>query len=141
MRDTIHNETYLVAIPPVVVSDDTGQVGNWIDRSGYDSLSFAILTGTLADTDATFTVLMQEADASNYSDAYAVCEEDSLSAVEGVAAATAASFTFAADNATTKIGYIGGKRYVRITVTPSANSSAAPLAALAILGHPSVRPV
>ena len=78
MRDTIHNETYLVAIPPVVVSDDTGQVGNWIDRSGYDSLSFAILTGTLADTDATFTVLMEEANASNYSDAYAVCVRGQL---------------------------------------------------------------
>jgi hypothetical protein len=141
MRDNIHNETYRVAIPPVVVSDNTAQVGAWIDRSGYDSLSFAILTGTLADADATFAVLMEEANASDYSDAWAVAEQDSLSAVEGIAAATAAAFTFAADDATTKIGYIGGKQYVRITITPAANSSAAPLAALAILGHPSKRPV
>jgi hypothetical protein len=141
MRDTIHNQTYKVAIPPVVVTDNTPQVGAWIDRSGYDSLSFAILTGTLADTDATFAVYMEDADASNHSDAWAAAEQDSLSAVEGVAAATAASFTHANSNFTSKIGYIGGKQFVRITVTPAANSGNAPLSAVAILGNPSVRPV
>jgi len=141
MRDNIHNETYLVAIPPVVVTDNTAQVGAWIDRSGYQSLSFAILTGTLADADATFAVLMEEANASDQSDAAAVADQDMLSESEGTAPETAAAFTFAADNATRKIGYIGGSQFVRITITPAANSSAAPLAAVAKLANSSVRPL
>ena len=139
MRDAIHNETYKVAIPPVVLTDNTGQVGNWIDRSGYDSLSFAILTGTLTGT-PTFTVLMEDADASDYSDAWAVAECGSLSQVEGVAAATAAGLGVAVSNNVAKIGYIGGKKFVRITVNPASNTGA-PLAAVAKLGNPSIRPV
>jgi hypothetical protein len=141
MRDSIHNEKYLVAIPPVVVTDNTAQVGAWIDRSGYNSLSFAILTGTLADADATFTVLMEEASASDQSDHATVADQDMLSQVEGTAPEAAASFTFANDNFAGKIAYIGGKQFVRVTVTPAANSGAAPLAAVAKLSHASVRPV
>jgi len=141
MRDNIHNESYLVAIPPVVVSDNTAQVGAWINRSGFQSLSFAILTGTLVDADATFAVLMEEANASDQSDAAAVADQDMLSEVEGTAPEAAASFTFANDNATRKIGYIGNSQFVRITVTPAANTGAAPLAAVAKLANGSVRPV
>lgn len=141
MRDSIHNEKYLVAIPPVVVTDNTAQVGAWIDRTGFDSVSFGFLTGTLADADATFTVLMEEASASDQSDHAAVADQDMLSQVEGTAPETAASFTFANDNSASKIGYIGGKQWVRVTVTPAANASAAPLAAFAKLSHASVRPV
>jgi hypothetical protein len=67
MRDNSHNETYRVAIPPVVVTDNTAQVGAWIETASYQSLSFAILTYTLADADATFAVLMEEADAADKS--------------------------------------------------------------------------
>lgn len=141
MRDNLHSDTYRVAIPPVVVADNTAQVGVWIDRSGFQSLSFAILTGTLADADATFAVLMEEADADDKSDAAPVADQDMLSQSVGVAPELAAGFTFAADNDTRKIGYIGDKQYARITVTPSGNSGNAPIAAVADLANGSVRPV
>ncbi len=141
MRDTVHNSKFEVAIAPVVVADNTAQVGAWIDRSGFDLLSFAILTGTLADTDATFTVLMEEASASDKSDSAAVADSDMLGTLAGVAPETAASFTFADDNATRKVGYIGGKQYVRLTITPAANTAAAPMAAVAVLGHAAQLPV
>ena len=141
MRDSVHNQAFKVAIAPVVVADNTAQVGNWIDRSGYDSLSFGFLTGTLADADATFAVLVEEASAADQSDHAAVAASDLLSAAEGTDPETAASFTHANSNFTSKIGYIGGKQYVRVTVTPAANSGNAPLAAVAILGHASIRPV
>ena len=138
---TVHNTKFVVAIPPVIPTDNTAQVGAWIDRSGFDSLTFAILTGTLADADATFAVLVEEASAADQSDNAAVADGDMLSFAAGVAPETAASFTFAADNATRKVGYIGGKQYVRITITPAANSSAAPMAAVAVLGHAAQTPV
>jgi hypothetical protein len=141
MRDTMHNETYRVAIAPAVVADNTAQAGNWIDRHGYESLTFAILTGTLADADATFAALVEEADASDQADAAAVADDDLLSQTAGTAPEAAAGFTFAADNATRKIGYVGYKRYVRLTLTPSANAGNAPLAAMAVLSHANTRPL
>ena len=52
-----------------------------------------------------------------------------------------ASFTFGDDNETRKIGYIGDKRYVRLTITPTGNDSGNIfLAAIALLGHPDLQP-
>ena len=47
-----------------------------------------------------------------------------------------ARMSFADDNKTRKIGYVGGKRYVRLTVTPANNTGNIFLAAIALLGHP-----
>ena len=141
MRDNIHNDSYKVAIPPVIPTNNTAQVGNWIDRSGFDSLSFAIQTGTIVTEGATFTVLMEEASAADQSDHAAVADQDMLSQVTGVAPETAAGLGVAVSNNTAKIGYIGGCQFVRITVTPAANSGAAPLAAVAKLSNAYSRPV
>jgi hypothetical protein len=49
-----------------------------------------------------------------------------------------ASFTFTHDDETRKLGYVGDKRYTRLTITPAANASAALFSAVTILGWPSV---
>lgn len=141
MRDSISNMQVKRAISPASVSDNTAQVSQIIDRQGYDSLAFLIATGSLADADATFTVLVEEGDAANLSDAAAVADADMVSQTSGTAPETAASFTFAADDQVRKIGYIGSKRYVRLTITPASNASAAVLAAVAVLGNPEHAPV
>jgi len=51
-----------------------------------------------------------------------------------------AAFQFDDDNETRKLGYIGAKRYTRLTITPVANASAAVLCAVAILGNPMIAP-
>ncbi len=134
MKDLMNNVHPVRAISPVSVADNTAQVSQIIDRRGYDSLTFLILTGSLADADATFTVLVEHGDAANLSDAAAVPDEDLLGLE------TTASFQFDDDNETRKIGYLGIRRYVRLTITPANNASAGLLAAVALLGHPSVAP-
>lgn len=134
MRD-LHNNIHVKrAISPVSVADTTAQVSEIIDRAGYDSLEFVILTGSVADADATFAVLVEDGDAANLSDAAAVADGNLL----GTEAQ--AGFTFADDNAVRKIGYRGNKRYVRMTITPAANASAALLGAVAVLGAPALSP-
>jgi hypothetical protein len=141
MYDSVHATKFENAIGPLVVADNTAEVGAWIDRSGFQSLTFAIQTGAIATNGATFAVTMDEADAADYSDAEAVDTSDQISSVIGEAPETAASFTGANANSTFKIGYIGTKRYVRLTITPTSNSGNAALAATAVLGHAAVRPV
>jgi hypothetical protein len=134
MRDLHNNIEIRPAIAPAVVTDNTAQVSAIIDCSGFDGVEFAIVTGTLADADATFTVLVEHDDVSNLATAASVPD----SALLGLE--TTASFTFAADGASRKIGYKGSKRYVRLTITPANNTGNAPIAALAILGFPHVGP-
>lgn len=134
MRDLHHNIEVRRAISPVVVADNTAQVSQIIDRQGYESLEFVIATGTLADTDATFTALVEHGDLANLGDAAAVPDSQLL----GTEAA--ASFDYADDDSVFKIGYRGYKRYVRLTITPANNTGNAPLAAVAVLGNPMIAP-
>ncbi|MDL1909705.1 hypothetical protein FBQ81_03275 [Chloroflexi bacterium CFX6] len=123
MKD-LHNSVKISrAISPASVADTTPQVSQILDTANYAANELAILTGSIADADATFTVLMEEGDQSNLSDAAAVADTDLL----GTEAE--AGFQFDDDNETRKIGYIGSKRYIRATITPVNNASAALLAA------------
>lgn len=134
MRD-LHNHIHpLRAISPVSVADNTAQVSQIIDRQGFESVEFIILTGSLADADATFTALLEESDDSGFATSNAVSDTDLLG-TEALA-----GFQFDDDNETRKLGYIGNKRYVRLTITPASNASAALIAAVAVLGHPMVGP-
>jgi hypothetical protein len=135
MRDLHSNIDVRRAISPVSVTDNTAQFSQIIDRVGFESLEFCIATGSIADADATFTVLVEHGDAATLSDAAAV-PDDSLISTEAVA-----SFKFDSDDSTRRIGYIGGKRYVRLTITPGNNTSAALISAVAVLGHPIIGPV
>ncbi|MDY6960317.1 MAG: hypothetical protein SV862_00240 [Pseudomonadota bacterium] len=134
MKDTASVITPRRCISPVSVADNTAAVGQIIDRQGFESLTYIIATGSVADADATFAVLLEEGDASNLSDAVAVADE-ALIGTEALA-----GFQFDDDNETRKLGYVGGKRYTRLTITPSGNASAALIAAVAILGYPHLAP-
>lgn len=135
MRDLANSLHVLRAISPAAaISDNTAWTSQIIDLAGYEGLMFAIAIGALPDADATFAVLVQHGDASNLSDAADVPDAQ-LTGTEALA-----GFTFAADDKTRKIGYVGSKRYVRMTITPANNSGASFVSALAILGYSRHRP-
>lgn len=134
MKDLFNHVHLVRAISPVSVADNTAQVSQIIDRLGFDSVTFAILTGSLADADATFAVLLEESDDSGMSGAVAVPDAELLG-TEALA-----GFQFDDDNETRKLGYVGNRRYLRLTITPASNASAGLLAAVAILGHPALMP-
>lgn len=123
-----------VIYPSAGPSDNTAQVGQIIDRKGFDGVTYLIQTGTLADADATFTVLLEEGDAANLSDAAAVADADLIGTE------TLASFVFSDDNKVRKLGYKGAKRYTRLTITPANNAGAAPMSVVAVLSGAAIKP-
>lgn len=130
-RDLFNSINPLPAVPPAATtSDNTAFVSSIIDTAGYESLTFVIATGSLADADATFAVTMEHGDNAALSDTAVPAATDLIGTT------ALAGFTFAADNKTFKLGYVGLKRYVRMTVTPSANTGADNICVVAILGHP-----
>lgn len=134
MKSEVFEMNPKVAIAPVVLTDNTAAVSSIIDMQGYEALTFVIATGTLADADATFAVTVDHGNDSGLSDAASVPTDQLAGTLAN------ASFTFAADNAARKIGYIGYKRYVRLTITPSANTGNAPISAVAILSEALAQP-
>lgn len=135
MKDLASNVAIRRAISPVSISNNTAVVSEIIAMQGFRSLVFAIALGSLADADATFVVLVEHGDDPALGDATAV-PDDQLIGTE-----LAAGWQFDDDNETRKIGYMGSKAYVRLTIQPANNSGASLLAVVAVLGHPYLSPV
>jgi hypothetical protein len=133
-KDLHNNIDIKRAISPVSVSDNTAQVSQILDTRGYESIELVIATGSIADADATFSVLIEDGDSSTLTDAAAV-SDTFLLGTEALA-----GFDFADDNECRKIGYVGGKRYVRATITPASNASAALFSAVWVLGNARTAP-
>lgn len=130
-RDMMNNIAPTQLFPPkAAVTDNTAQVSNIIDTAGYESCTLVLDTGTLSDADATFAVTMEHGDDSALADTAVPVAADLIGTV------ALASFTFATDNKCLKLGYVGNKRYLRMTVTPTNNTGNLFLAGIAILGHP-----
>lgn len=133
MKDLMNVIDVKRVISPVSVSDNTAQAGQAVDRKGYDGVTYIIATGSIADADATFTVLLEESDASG--SGYTAVSDDDLIGTEVLAA-----FQFDDDNECRKLGYKGTKRYTKLTITPVNNASAALLSAVCILSRPAIAP-
>lgn len=134
MKDNFNEINVKRVLSPASVADNTAQVGEIVDSKGFNSLTYLIATGSLADADATFTVLLEDGAAANLADAVAV-DNAYLLGTEALA-----SFIFSDDNKCFKLGYIGNKRYTRLTITPGGNASAALLSAVAVLGEAQIQP-
>jgi len=135
-RDQMNSINPVLALAPQSVSTGSSLLGLSIDTKGYQSATFAMLLGSLADADATWTVTVMDGDTATQSEHAAVADEF-LVGTEALAGIDAADD----DNATKKIGYIGGKRYISIEIdNVAANTSAALFAALCILGNPHDQP-
>lgn len=103
--------------PVAAGTDNTAYVSQILDTAGFNAHEFLILVGANTDADATFTVLVEDGDNASLTDNAAVADSFLLGTEAG------ASFTFAEDNTVEKIGYIGAKRYVRVTITPANNAA------------------
>ena len=136
MSNDLHNNLKLTrVISPISQSGNAAMVGVIIDRQGFGSLEFAITLGTITTAGTTYTALLEESDAANLSGSNAVADADLLG-TEALA-----SFVDSEVNTTKKLGYVGNKRYVRLTMTPAGNTGASTMSAVAIQGGAALKPV
>lgn len=139
MHELHNNLKESVGLAPVAAAstDNTAQTTAIVDMKGYHSVEWYIITGTLADADATFAVTVTAGDAVDSESAPTSITDSAAAATECLIGTLAdASFTFAADGVVKKIGYTpakgAGKRFARLTVTPSNNTGNFPVAILAL---------
>ena len=118
----------LVALNTQLINTDTTTNGNIIDTKDFESLEFVIQAGVVTAGDV--TPILQDGDDSGLSDVATVASDFRLGSL----------VTLDATNAITRVGYVGKKRYVRLSLL-SANSANLTAGGTAILGHPRQAPV
>lgn len=135
MRDLHNNIKASRGLSPVAaVTDNTAFTSEIIDTANFGSCEFVWIAGSIADADVTFTVLVEDGDNSDLSDNAAVDDAYLLGTESGAAP------LLGSDNKVGKIGYVGPKRYVRVTITPATNTGDIYLAGVWLQGHPRVGP-
>lgn len=142
MPRDLHNRTkYTTAIAPVAAAPTgtTAVVSAILDTSNFESNEFVLLLGSIADADVTFTSLLEEGDSATLADNTTVAAADMIGTLASTITAGVGdkfNFGFADDSTVRKIGYKGSKRYIRMTLTPAANSGNFCHAAVWAQGHP-----
>src|SRR5262245_44740188 len=142
-RDLHNTLDYRRAVSPVTqTNSDAPFVSQIIDVANLLALEFIILLGTLSDAAFTTAVLMEASDDPSMAGANAVADVDMLPTPNNVSSTVpevAAAFTEADDDGIKRIGYVGTKRFVRLTITPTGNAAGnIPIAVLAV-GLPRAR--
>lgn len=141
MRDAYHNMKVAVALAAAAYDDDA--TGATVDRLGFEAVTFALAIGaggiTFSATNKIEFKLEASDDASDWA-AVAAGEVLGASVAAGgvVKALTAPHAT--AD--VSRVGYIGDRRYVRLSADfGGTHGAATPLSAIAVLGRAHERPV
>lgn len=128
--DSKNNVSNLNGLTPATIATNTTTPGEIIDTKGFESLSF--LNRASNYTDGTYTPLIEDGEDSGLSDAAAVTDTF-LIGTEASAALSASGVS--------KIGYIGKKRYVRLSYVSTSTTTGATLDSVAVLGDPIKAPV
>lgn len=136
----IESHSRLSVIPALPLTDAAGAatVGAIIDTNDYESLEFVITSGTI--TTGTFTAILDDGDVANLSDSAAVVDDNLLGKDPAQATGVAVAFAVTDDDETYRFGYIGKKRYVRMSLL-GASTPVGEFVGHAILGNPRNAPV
>lgn len=133
----LHNNVAIssAAINAVAIgTTGTGKTTGAVDTAGYGGVEFLISYGAITSTTAVFTALMTESDTTNGSFT-SVADADMLGSesAAGLGAATRTDGT--GDNLVKRVGYKGGKRYVKLKLSSTATAGP-PIAIIPVLHNP-----
>jgi len=105
------------------IAGTTASNGNIIDVQGFEALTFTISTGAVSDagTTAGFGFKLQESDTTAAADFTDVAAADLVGLLSDLTVTSDSDDNIIVGS----IGYVGGKRYVRLVATGTTGTSAA----------------
>ena len=129
-RDLHHSIRAEVALKAAAITSNTTTVGEEIDMDEFESLELIIQAGVI--TDGTYTPLVEEAldDGTGSPGAFTAVVDADLLGTEAGAVLVAAD-----DDKTTKIGYLGQKRFVRLSIVSTGVTTGGDLGAIGVKSH------
>lgn len=126
-RDAHNSVEQKVALAIQAITTDTTTAGAILDLANVEAIEFLIAAGVL--TDGAYAVLIEHGNDSGLSDAAAVADAQLLGTE------LLAGFALTDDNKVSRIGYIGNKRFVRLSIVSSSTTTGGTLGAVAVLSH------
>ena len=126
-QDLHNNIDERVALATQLINTDTTTAGVIIDTAGFESLEFLMQAGVVTAGDV--TLIMQDGDDSALSDVATVADAFRLGDLVTLDA-----------TGITRVGYVGKKRYVRVSAVTD-NSGNLTVGAAAVLSNPHSAPV
>lgn len=135
IRSNKENQTLKIAID-ATLSGTTAGTALAVDRLGFNSVTFHVFTGTVTDagTAAGITWELTESDDNSTYTAVADVDLDGLESDLAITLDTSDAVVIG------KLGYLGSKRYLKLTPTGTTATDAA-VKAVAILSQPNNAPV
>ena len=119
----IHSDMNVaVALLAQDITSDTTTAGAIIDTAGLEGLEFTVSSATI--TDGVYTILLEDGDDSGLSDAAAVTGDDLLG--------NNPRFILTDDDIATRVGYVGNKQFVRLSIVSTGTTTGGAFAATAI---------
>jgi hypothetical protein len=148
MKDLFSNIEIESMLDPIVSGNGTAAGALVMDLQGFNSALFIWHLGLAAatlDGSNYWTLKMEHAhDDGTGTDTAGTYADVSADDVQGVTPASGIVVTADAmteDNLIYKIGYVGGRRFVRLTIAETGTGPNLPQSLIAIKGHPSNVPV
>lgn len=140
MRDLHNNIKTVRVISPVAAgTTGTGTVGKIVDLAGYQGCEFVINYGTVTATNATITPIVKEGSVTSTLTSVANADLVGTELLSSLVATTPRT-SGTSKNMVKRIGYIGNKRYVNVTLVPTITATT-PVSVTAILSKPVNSPV
>lgn len=138
-NDLHSNIKQVQAIIPATIGANGTKTGPVIDRQNYGGVEFVISYGSVTTTGSVVTAVVKEGDVTGT--LTSVADADLLGTEALASLAAGARVAGTGKEVAKRVGYIGGKRYVQLSLVQTGTTSAGAVAADAILFNPAVRPV
>jgi len=137
MRDLANNTNTVVVVAPAVITGDTNGTG--VDLQGFSSCQLTVSTGVEGDTLSSSVKFEYYLEDSDDNSTFAAVTSNLNTTGKGVDA-NGVFLLLDANGETpqiTTIGYIGGKRYVRVRIDATGtHSNGTPMSITGVQGNP-----
>jgi hypothetical protein len=138
-KDLHSNVKQVVALIPTVLGATGAITGAIIDRQGYGGVEFIPIYGSITTTGTVVTATLKEGDVTGT--LTSVADADLLGTETLASLAAGARVAGTGKEVAKRVGYIGSKRYVQLTLAGTGTTSAGVVAAAAVMYNPSYRAI
>lgn len=137
--DLHSNVKQILAVNPVALGATGAITGAIIDRKGYGGVEFLITYGSITTTGTVVTALLKEGDVTGT--LTSVADADMLGTETLASLVAGARVAGTGKEVVKRLGYIGTKRHVQLTLTGTGTTSAGIVGAAAVMYSPDYAPV
>jgi hypothetical protein len=139
-NDLHSNVKQAQAISPLAIGANATKTGRIIDRQGYGGVEFIAAYGAVSTTGTVVTLVAFEGDVTGTMTSVADADLIGTEALASLPATTPRT-SGVSRNVTKRLGYKGGKRYVRVDAVQTGVTSVGCISVDALMFNPAVAPI